>query len=720
MKKRLLFSILAFMHFTMLYAIEGMWLPVLLKQLNEKEMQAMGLRLTADDIYSVNKSSLKDAILLFGRGCTAEIISAEGLILTNHHCGFGSIQRHSSVESDYLTKGFWAMSRKEELPNPGLTVTLLKRMDDVTAYVLNGTEATMPERKRDSIIRLNIRKIEKYAADTSGFDAQVRPFYYGNEYYIVFTETFRDVRLVGAPPSNIGKFGGDTDNWMWPRHTGDFALFRIYVNKDNKPADYSPDNVPYTPRYHLPVSIKGVEKGDFTFVFGYPGTTRQFLPAIAVENITSVFNPVAVRLRDRRLEVMTAAMNQHPAVRIQYASKHAGIANGWKKMIGESRGIARMDAVNRKRDFERTFISWATTPGQDKENFNNIIPAFESLHSLLKPLNLARTYLNESALAVELLRFALQFDELVKASINKKKNDDDINKVLNKLQTSANDFFKNYHQPIDRKLMGDLLEAYFREVEKSLQPYTLNRLTDKHNENFEAISNDIFKNSIFGEPATLQQFMKGYKPGHAKKILNDPAYLLATEFNKILRDKLNPEIRIIENSLDSLQRIYVQGLRQMQPEKRFYPDANLTLRVAYGKVDDYYPMDAVHYGHYSTIEGIMEKEDPAIYDYVVEERLKELYRKGDYGKYADKNGQLRVCFIASNHTTGGNSGSPVLNANGHLVGINFDRNWEGTMSDLMYDPDMCRNISLDIRYCLFIIDKFAGAGHLVNEMTIVE
>ncbi|MDP2423447.1 MAG: S46 family peptidase, partial [Bacteroidales bacterium] len=623
-------------------------------------------------------------------------------------------------EFDYLTNGFWAMSRQEELPNPGLTDTLMRRMEDVTDEVLSGVDANMTELKRDSIIRVNIKRIEGVAADSSGFDAQVRAFYYGNEFYLFFSETFRDIRLVGAPPSNIGKFGGDTDNWMWPRHTGDFALFRIYVNKDNKSAEYSPDNVPYSPAHHFPVSLKGVEKDDFTFVYGYPGTTRQFLPGIGVETITSVTNPVAVSLRNRRLDVMTAAMNQDPAVRIKYAAKHAGIANGWKKMIGESRGIIRMNAVERKKTFESDFLSWATRNSKNNERYIQIIPTFEAMHNNLRPLSLSRTYITEAGLAIELVRFAFQFDELAKLSSGKKQNDEEINKAIARLKAGSDVFFKNYHLPIDRKLMGDLLSVYYSEMNKSFNPPVLNRLIAKHKGDFEALSNDVFNVSIFSTPARLEKFLKGYKPKHAKQIVYDPAYQLANGFYTLLREDIAPAVRIIEYALDSLQRIYIQGLMEMQPEKRFYPDANSTLRVAYGKVDDYTPMDAVHYNYYSTIEGIIEKEDPDIYDYVVEARLKELFLTRDYGRYADKSGRMKVCFIASNHTTGGNSGSPVLNADGHIVGINFDRNWEGTMSDLIYDPDQCRNISLDIRYCLFIIDKFAGAGHLVQEMTIVE
>ncbi|MGB4204419.1 MAG: S46 family peptidase [Bacteroidales bacterium] len=703
-----------------LSAIEGMWLPILLQQLNEKEMQQMGLRLTAEDIYSVNHSSLKDAILIFGRGCTAEIISSEGLILTNHHCGFGSIQRLSSVENDYLTNGFWAMNRNEELPSPGLTVTLMIKMEDVTQRVLEGVSDNISEFKRKAIINDNIKAIEKHAADSSGYDVQIKPFYYGNEYYMFYTETFRDVRLVGAPPSNIGKFGGDTDNWMWPRHTGDFSLFRVYAGKDNKPADYSPDNVPYKPKYFLPISLKGVEKDDFTFVFGYPGRTQQYLPAIAVDGIVNVTNPVAIKLREHRLDIFNSFTGNDARVRLQYADKHANIANGWKKMIGENRGIKRMNSIDIKRERENEFLEWTNTNPNNKTKYGGLIPAFEEIYQHYIPLNLSRTYLIEAGLGIEAVRFAMQFIRLEKLSLNWKTSEDQLNKSLEELSKSAEVFFKNYNTAIDQKVMTELLQIYYSELDKDYRPSILSDIYREYKGSFEAFSKHVFEKSYFTSQSRLNSLLNNYKPKDHKKMSKDPVYRLANALVTHLNSYINLQTETYENKLDSLQRIYVQGLREMKPNHRFYPDANFTLRVAYGKIDDYIPMNAVHYQYYTTIDGIMEKEDPDIYDYVVEDKLKELYHNRDYGRYADKNGDLRICFIASNHTTGGNSGSPVLNADGQLVGINFDRNWEGTMSDLMYDPKICRNISLDIKYCLFIVDKFAGAGYLLDEMNIIE
>jgi len=718
--KRSLFILILLFYILRLSAIEGMWLPLLLQQLNEKEMQQMGLRLTAEDIYSVNQASLKDAIIIFGRGCTGSIISPDGLVLTNHHCGYGAIQRLSSLEADYLNDGFWAMSRQEELRSPGLTVTIMKRMEDVTTEVLNGISNNITEAVRDSLIKINIARIEKLAADTSGYEAQVRPFYYGNEFYLFFTQTFRDIRLVGAPPSNIGKFGGDTDNWMWPRHTGDFALFRIYVGADNKPADYSPGNVPYNPVHFLPISLKGAEKDDFTFVFGYPGRTQQFLPAVAVEGITEVTNPVAIKLRERRLEIMNAGMNNSQLVRIQYAAKHAAIANGWKKMIGESRGIRRMGAVQTKRDQEKEFMHWALSDPEYSKNFGGIVPAFEQIYEELIPLSLSRTYLAEAGLGIEAVRFAGQFNELVRMSKEKKKMDEELQKRISQLLSSAEGYFKNYNAEIDRQVMADMLQMYYSGLDLDHLPEIIKTLHAESKGDFNALSQKAFAKSVFTDQQRLQHFLAKYSPRDFRQIENDLFFRLAIGLNDHLQNRISKRFLVLERRLDSLQRIYVRGLMEMQPDRRFYPDANFTLRVSYGKVEDYFPMDAVHYRHYTTIEGIMEKENPEIYDYIVESKLKELYHQQNYGRYADNDGQMRVCFIASNHTTGGNSGSPVLNGKGHLIGVNFDRNWEGTMSDLMYDPDMCRNISLDIRYCLFIVDKFAGAGHLVNEMVLIE
>ena len=697
----------------------GMWIPMLLEQLNQKEMQTMGMRITAEDIYSINHSSLKDAILLFGGGCTAEFVSDQGLILTNHHCGYSTIQSHSSLQNDYLTNGFWASKYSEELSNPGLTATLLIRMEDVTAKVLEGVNANMTEAKRAEIIQKNSKRIEAEAVKGTHYKASTKPFYYGNQYYMFITETFKDVRLVGAPPSNIGKFGGDTDNWMWPRHTGDFSVFRIYVDKDNKPADFSADNVPYKPKKHLTISLKGEEKGDFTFVFGYPGRTQQFLTSHAVDLLSNYDNPARIKMRDKRLEIIRNEMETSREIRIQYSAKYASIANFWKKMIGENNGIKRLEAVNKKKELEQAFNKWIASNPDKQKLYGGLIADFETTYKALKPYSLAYDYFTEAGLAPEIIKYAYGFKKLVEQSKDKNIKPEELNKTIEAYKKSIDGNFKNYNLTIDKKIFAELMKIYYQDCDKNYHPEAFATITKKYKGDVQKYCDAVFEQSFMSTPEKAMKFLKDYKASKFSKIENDPAYLLAVSLYNNYINKVQFTIVNLNDHLDSLYRIYTKALMEMQPDKRFFPDANSTLRIAYGKVNDYFPHDAVKYKYNTTIKGIIDKEDSTIYDYVVEPKLKDLYNKKDYGRYATKTGDMQVAFIATNHTTGGNSGSPVLNADGQLIGINFDRNWEGTMSDIIYDPDQCRNISLDIRYCLFIIDKFAGAKRLVDEMTIV-
>ncbi len=722
MKKILytLFTILLLTGNTAIKAGEGMWIPLLLGEINEAEMQRMGLKLNAEDIYNINKSCLKDAVVLFAGGCTAEIVSDQGLILTNHHCGFGTIQRLSSLEHDYLTNGFWASNQSEELPSPGLKVTLLVRMENVTDKILKDVGDELSETERNKIIEDNIRKIKKEAIEDTHYDALVKPFFYGNAYYLFVTEVFKDVRFVGAPPSNIGKFGGDTDNWMWPRHTGDFSVFRIYADKDNNPAEYSEDNIPYKPKYSIPISLKGYDKGDFTFVLGYPGSTQSYVPSYEIQMITEVINPIRIKLRSKRLDIIEAARDQSDLVRLQYASKSAGIANGWKKWIGENRGIKKLNAVKVKQDEEKEFVNWVNSSPERKNEYGELLSSFEEAYKKQTPVMLARTYFIEAGRGIEVVKFANNFVSLIEISEDKATPKEKIDEKVKDLEKSSASFFKNYQPEIDKKIMVLLLNAYYNDLDKNYQPPYLRSIAKKYNGDFKAYADNLFKKSFLVSEEKLNTFLEKYKPSSYKKVLKDPAFKLSYELHYYYSYKIVPVRDALEQSLDSLQRIYMKAQMEMHAEKRFYPDANLTLRIAYGEVDDYFPRDAVHYDHFTSLEGIIEKEDPDIYDYVVEDKLKELYNDKDYGSYADADGKMHVCFIASNHTSGGNSGSPVLNGDGQLIGINFDRNWEGTMSDLMYDPDQCRNISIDIRYCLFIIDKFAGARHLIDEMTIIK
>ena len=708
--KRLLLSLAIVLTSAMAFAGEGMWIPMLL-QYNEKEMQEMGMRITADDIYSINHSSLKDAIVLFGGGCTGEIVSDYGLLLTNHHCGYDYIQQHSSVEHDYLTDGFWAMDRSQELPCPGLTVIFLREMRDVTAQVLNEVTSEMTEAKRQATISENIKKIIAKVEKETKYKASVKPFFLGNEYYLLLNEEYTDVRLVGCPPSNIGKFGGDTDNWVWPRHTGDFSVFRVYAGKDGHPADYSADNVPYKPAKHLEISLKGVDEGDFAFVFGYPARTSEYLPSIAVNQEANVIDPIAVDLRGKILDIYNTYQEKDKKVRIQYASKHAGLGNGWKKWMGVTEGINHFHGVEKKQAYEKDFMEWCNASRQ-RYPYIGLLNAFDKKYKELEPYRVAYTYLSNAGLNIELIDFAGSFGRL--SRVTKETPQEDIDDMVASLKNATKAFFKDYHQPIDEEVSKSMLTEYLKQP-ADFRPGFLNEIKD-----VDSYVTELFSKSMFVNEEKVNEFLDGFKASKVKKLQKDPAMKAYQSVIEFYRNDVNPKMAPINKAIDSLQRIYMKGQMVMEPERRFSPDANFTLRVTYGKVEGFKPQDGKTFRHFTTLEGIMEKENPDIYDYVVEPKLKELYNNKDYGRYADKDGTMHVAFTASVHTTGGNSGSPILNADGRLLGLNFDRCWEGTMSDLVYDPDICRNISVDIRYVLFIIDKFAGAKHLVNEMTIVE
>ena len=703
-----------------LFAKEGMWLPYLLQQLNEPEMKDMGMRISASDIYSINKASIKDAIVQFGGGCTGEVVSDQGLLLTNHHCGYGQIQKHSTLDHDYLTNGFWSSSIEEELPNPGLTVTFLVRMEDVTKQITAGVRLGMNESERNKIIIQNSNRIGIEAIKGTHYEARIRPFYNGNQFILMISETFRDIRLVGAPPSNIGKFGGDTDNWMWPRHTGDFSIFRIYADKNGNPADYAKTNVPYKPKYSLPISLKGVNKGDFTFVFGYPGRTQEYVTSQAVQLTAEIRNPVSIKLRDTRLNIMNEFQKQDPMVRIQYAAKNAGIANGWKKMIGESKGIKRLDGVTKKVEFEKQFADWVNSSPENKKQYGTILLQFSEIYSELTPLSLASTYFTEGIKGIEAVNFADSYTKLVKLCQRKGTKPEEIVKFVDTCKIYSKSFFKDYYQPIDKKIFASLIKTVVKEMDQKYLPPVISDLSKKYKGDYQAMADKLFEQSFFTSQEKVTALLKDFKQKDYRKIVKDPLFKIVFESHASFDTKGTERLKSLQVQLDSLQRIYMKAQMEMQPNKRFYPDANSTLRVAYGKVDDYKPTDGIQYQYFTTLDGIMEKENPDVYDYVVEKKLKDLYKTKDFGQYADKDGTIHVGFIASNHTTGGNSGSPVMDADGNLLGLNFDRNWEGTMSDIMYDPDQCRNITLDIRYCLFIIDKYAGANRLINEMKLVQ
>ena len=689
-------------------AKEGMWLPLLLKSLNESDMHSMGLKLSADDIYSINKSSLKDAIVSFGGFCTGEVISDKGLLLTNHHCGYRQIQSHSSVENDLLTDGFWAKNHSEELTNPGLTATFIVRMEDVSEGVLENLDGKS-EAKKKKIIASRIDSLVKLNTKDNEYGAYIRPFYYGLEYYMFITETFEDVRLVGAPPSSIGKFGGDTDNWMWPRHTGDFSIFRIYADKDNKPAAFSEDNVPYSPKKHLPISIEGVEEGDFTMVFGFPGRTQEYLTSYAITQIKEVLNPAMINIRDKSLKIMDRHMQASDKVRIQYASKYASISNYWKKWIGENRGLQKANAIEMKRQKEEVFVQQT----QGMAEYDGLMEAFEKKYKAIEPFALARSYWIEVPYRkLEFVTLASKFRGLVDAVLEGKETD---TARLEQVKKQIMEHFKDYDLATDIEISLALSKMYRDGLSDEFVPTSMQQA----DAGIDATIKRIFEKSVFVQQEKLKSMMENFSNKTAKKLASDPAYQLMDAYFDIYFQRVRPSYSMLSAEIDSLSKIYVNGLRKHVPLP-YYPDANSTLRLAYGKVEPFKPADAVDYDFTTNTHGILEKYNPEHKDFVLPSRLIELIEAGDYGQYKNKDGSMTVCFIASNHTTGGNSGSPVINANGELIGLNFDRNWEGTMSDINYDIDQCRNIAVDIRYVLFVVDKFAGATHLIDELTLVK
>ncbi len=706
----------------LLRAHEGMWVPILLEKYSYEQMQKAGFKLTAEDIYDINQASLKDAVVGLGYSerpfrhfCTAELISDQGLILTNHHCGYGAIQRHSSVEHDYLTDGFWAHKNEEELANPWMTASFLKRMEDVTDKVLEGVTDDMSEEDREMKIRENQEAIINKAEEGTHYRANIKQFFAGNEYYMSVYEIFKDVRLVGAPPSAIGKFGGDTDNWSWPRHTGDFSMFRIYADKENMPSEYTKDNKPYKPVKHFEISTEGINEGDFTMVLGYPGTTQQHIPSYAVDLKKNHINPLRIKLRETRLNVMNKHMEQDKAVRIKYASKYAGISNGWKKWIGEIQGLERFKTIENKQKLEKEFKQWA----KKHPNYQGIVEKYESLYAQLTPLQEGFYYAIESAMAIELVDYAGQFSRLVDHA----KDEADtaaVEKAIERIKNGIEGRFKDYYLPIDKQIAGKVLEIYYKGVPEKFRPAVMNKIHEKYDRDFKAYANNLFESSIFSSKERVEKLLEDFDMEDYQKIESDPAYQLHEQVANFYRENIQPEYASISDTLDILDRKYVDGLRKMQSDQVFWPDANSTFRIGFGKVDGYEPRDAVEYEYQTTLKGIIEKDDPEVYDYRVPEKLKKLYKQRDFGNYTNSDGEVPVCFIGTNHTSGGNSGSPVLDENGRLIGVNFDRAWEGVMSDITYKPEICRNIMLDIRYVLFIVDKYAEADNLIEEMTIVK
>jgi Peptidase S46 len=699
------------------FAGEGMWLPIFLKSLNEAEMQAMGMKLTAEDIYSVNHGSLKDAIVHFGGFCTSELISDQGLLLTNHHCGYGAIQSHTSLENNYLRDGFWAKSMKEELANPGLFATFIVRIDEVTEQILEGVTQGMTEKERQSAIDKNIAKLKGSVKLKSYEKYVVKPFFKGNQYFAILTMTYTDVRLVGAPPESIGKFGSDTDNWVWPRHTGDFSLFRIYAGADNLPAEYSENNVPYKPKHFLPISLDGVTQDDFTMVFGFPGRTNEYLPSFAIEQLVDVLNPSKIAIRDRALKIVDVEMRADPAIKIQYASKYARIANYWKKWIGESLGLKKTGAVQKKKDLEAEFTARISNNKAWSGEYGNLLNDFEKLYKELESYALTRDYYNEVVgRNIEIMRIAGYMRRLVAAyHENGESGYDD---YKNRLSGRLDGFYKNYRPDIDQKVFAALMEMYAANAKFGTADPVKQELIMLGSNDYSVLAQDKFGKSAIPFQAKLYKILEASPEEAVQQLKADPLFQFSSTLADVYNDKVATKYSEINAELSTLQRKYMKALMEVFPEKRFYPDANSTMRFTYGKVASYTPRDAVTYTPVTYLDGIIEKYVPGDYEFDVPEKLINLYNEKDYGQYAD-NGKIPVCFLGTNHTTGGNSGSPAIDAHGNLVGLNFDRVWEGTMSDYNYDASICRNIMVDIRFVLFIIDKYAGASHLVEEMKLV-
>ena len=697
-------------------ANEGMWLPIFLGQINESDMKALGMKISAEDIYSVNKGSLKDAICQFGGGCTAELISNEGLLLTNHHCGYDAIQGHSTLEKNYLETGFWAMARDQELPNQGLTATFISRIEDVSAAAFVGVTDEMSEKDRQSTIDKNLAAIRKNAKRETWEDVFTRAFFDGNQYFLFVTETFKDVRLVGAPPSSIGKFGNDTDNWAYPRHTGDFSMFRIYADKNNHPADYSAENKPYTPKHFLPISLDGVKEGDFTMIYGFPGRTTEYLPSTAVAQALEKTNPTRINIREKSLKIMDEDMRKDAGTKIKLASKYASISNYWKKWRGENLGLTLSNGVNKKQIYEDAFTKNLNTNADWTRNYGSILSDFKRIYSENEPFTVAQATHSEVFLNVGLLGWANQLDAITKAF--DAKDEKATAAKIAALKEASGEFYKEYVLATDKKVFATLLPVYKQNF-FSLPINDALKSIAKNFDDAEKTSEKILGKSILIDENKIKSLLEKPAEEIVKTLRKDKFYAFA----KAMIDNYDTNVatKAFENQLiiNKLRRQYTKAQMEVMAGKRvFYPDANSTLRVAFGQVKNYKPKDGVTYDAFTYLDGVMQKYIPGDYEFDVSKKLISLYEKKDYGEDG-VDGKMPVCFIATNHTTGGNSGSPAIDAYGNLIGLNFDRVWEGTMSDINYDPNICRNIMMDARYLLFIIDKYADAGHLIKEMKLV-
>jgi len=696
---------------------EGMWLPMFVERLNYVDMQKMGLRLTPEELYSINHSSLKDAIVSLGGFCTAEVVSPEGLLFTNHHCGYDVIQKHSSVDHDYLTDGFWAMNKSEELMNEGLTVSFLVRMDDVTSDVLGVVTPGMEEKDRSAAITKKVEELKKDAGEDGKYQVELKSFFNGNEYYRFVYIVYKDIRLVGAPPSSIGKFGGDTDNWMWPRHTGDFSIFRIYTAPDGSPAEYSKDNVPYKSAKYLPVSLKGYKKNDFAMIWGYPGQTDRYRTSWGVDATLNAINPSIIKVLGKTLELQKEGMDADNAVRIAYASSYAQLANFWKNKLGESRDLKRLDVIELKQKIEKEFENWVNADPQRKEKYGDVLSTFADVYGQYKEQNLYpllwRTQL--CFFGSQAFVFPIQTADGMETALKSGAKGDALKTQMEKFKEMSKEHFKDYNNQIEQNIYTAMLEMFRADLPSNQHPSIFGYIDKKFKGDIGKFVADMFEKSIFCTEANFNAFLE--KPS-LKKLQNDPAYKTYQSFMENFKaaQAANQEL---SGRMRKAQRLFLAGLREMNPDKSFYPDANSTMRMTYGKVLDYYPADAVHYNYYTTLDGVMLKEDPTNEEFIVSPKLKDLYQKKDYGQYGE-NGKMFTCFLTDNDITGGNSGSPVINGDGQLIGIAFDGNWEAMSGNIAFEPELQRTINVDIRYVLFVIDKYAGAKNIIEELTLVK
>lgn len=696
---------------------EGMWLPILLKDYNYAEMQRLGLKLTPEQIYSVNQSSLKDAVIWFNGGCTGEIISEKGLVLTNHHCGYGSIASLSTEQDNILDNGFFAKSYAEERPARGVWVAVLKRMEDVSDQILPSLEG-LNEKDREAKIHELSNAIEAKAKEGNEYMVNVKGFFNDNQFIMFVMERYTDIRLVGTPPQNIGKYGGDTDNWMWPRHTGDFSMFRIYAGPNNEPAAYSEENVPYKPKHSLPVSLKGVKEGDFSMVMGFPGRTNRYATSYELEVAVEKVNPVFIALRDARLKIMLEEMKKSDSLRLLLTSNYAQVANYWKNYIGMTEQIKRLKVIQQKQKIEARFAEWA----KGKPEYENVLNNLRQSHNVYSDIANQSTYLREGILSSVVARNANIFNQLKDSLAKKDISKENLDKIIGLYKKNIGRFYTSYNQLVDQRILAATLLKYYEGVPKDQQPELIAKILKKYRklsakDAFTKYAEDVFKKSFLVSEAQVMEFLE--KPS-LKKLEKDPAYIYANTFVEHYDNTFKKRVDAYQESKAIQMRIFVKGLKEMDPKLVQYPDANSTMRLTYGSVQSYDPKDAVHFDFYTTIDGVIEKYVPGDYEFDLPQRLIELYDAKDYGQYANDKKELPVAFITNNDITGGNSGSPVMNANGELIGLAFDGNWEAMSGDIVFDPKYKRCINVDIRYVLFIIDKFHGASNIINELKLVK